>query len=101
MALLSERVAYFRQSASDKVRELFNSATDFENVGETVRQCLDSELSCRPLPSSAFRSAIPTSAVSARISARTGCAPGYGARSPATLSGPRDRTSAQPRRGTA
>jgi iron complex outermembrane receptor protein len=47
---LSARVAYFRQSASDEVRELFNSTTDFENVGETLRQGLDSELFVSPLP---------------------------------------------------
>jgi iron complex outermembrane recepter protein len=47
---LNARVAYFRQSASDEVRELFNSTTDFENVGETLRQGLDSELLVSPLP---------------------------------------------------
>lgn len=41
---LHARVAYFRQTASDEVRELFNSTTDFENVGETLRHGLDSEL---------------------------------------------------------
>jgi iron complex outermembrane receptor protein len=47
---LNARVAYFRQSASDEVRELFSSTTDFENVGETLRQGLDSELLVSPLP---------------------------------------------------
>lgn len=47
---VSARLAYFRQSASDEVRELFNAATDFENVGETLRQGLDSELRVSPLP---------------------------------------------------
>lgn len=44
------RLAYFRQSASDEVRELFNSTTDFENVGETLRQGFDSEAVVSPAP---------------------------------------------------
>jgi iron complex outermembrane receptor protein len=51
---LSARVAYFRQSASDEVREVFNSTSDFENVGETLRQGLDSELFVSPLPELSF-----------------------------------------------
>lgn len=45
---LTARVAYFRQSASAEVREVFNSTVDFENVGETLRQGLDTELVVSP-----------------------------------------------------
>lgn len=47
---LQARAAYFRQTASQEVRELFNSTTDFANVGETLRQGLDSELVLSPSP---------------------------------------------------
>jgi iron complex outermembrane receptor protein len=50
MPWLQARAAYFRQAASQEVREIFNSTTDFENVGETLRQGLDTELVVSPLP---------------------------------------------------
>lgn len=46
---LRVRAAYFRQTASDEVRLVFDSDTDSENVGETLRQGLDAELHARPL----------------------------------------------------
>jgi iron complex outermembrane recepter protein len=49
MPWLQARAAYFRQAASQEVREIFNSTTDFENVGDTLRQGLDTELVVSPL----------------------------------------------------
>ncbi len=45
----SGRVAYWRQTASDEVRLKFNSPTDVENVGETLRHGLDVEASVSPV----------------------------------------------------
>lgn len=47
---LRVRAAYFRQTASDEVQLVFNSDSDSENVGETLRHGLDAEVHAQPLP---------------------------------------------------
>jgi iron complex outermembrane recepter protein len=53
IAWLTGRVAYWRQTATDEVRLKFNSASDAENVGSTLRHGLDVEAGVRPFDSNA------------------------------------------------
>lgn len=48
--LFRASLAYFRQTASDEVHFVFNSTTDSENVGKTLRSGIDLEARVLPLP---------------------------------------------------